>query len=164
MGLFVVVIPKMTFKFGAKNFNFIRVRLGQVRFCYVIFMLFAPQMRIITAISTSNNPIINAIEAWARWCTSAWYLPINCPCPEKGWNPKSTFKCNICSNFTNRTRRSWPNHSQVSCEWVDCYLDVLWVELKQILHLKSRLFVSLPCSGQWQFTLHIWSRQIFSLF
>ena len=35
MGLFVVVIPKMTFKFGAKNFNFIRVRFGQVRFCYV---------------------------------------------------------------------------------------------------------------------------------
>ena len=24
----------------------------------------------------------------------------------------------------------------VSCEWVDCDLEVLWVELKQILHLK----------------------------
>ena len=31
MVLFEVVIPKMTFKFGANNFNFIRVRLGQVR-------------------------------------------------------------------------------------------------------------------------------------
>ena len=31
MGLFEVVIPKMTFKFGANNLNFIRVRLGQVR-------------------------------------------------------------------------------------------------------------------------------------
>ena len=27
----------MTFKFGAMNFNFIRVRLGQVRLCYVNF-------------------------------------------------------------------------------------------------------------------------------
>ena len=33
MGLFEAVIPKMTFKFGAKNFNFIRVRLGQVKLC-----------------------------------------------------------------------------------------------------------------------------------
>ena len=45
--------------------------------------------------------------------------------------------CNICSNFTNRTWRSWPNHSQGSCEWVDCDLEVLWVELKQILHSKA---------------------------
>ena len=29
-----------------------------------------------------------------------------------------------------------PNHSQGFCEWVDCDLEVLWVELKQILHLK----------------------------
>ena len=35
MGLFEVVIPKKTFKFGAKNFDFIRVRLGQVRLGYV---------------------------------------------------------------------------------------------------------------------------------
>ena len=36
----------MTFKFGANNLNFIRVRLGQVRLGYdmLIFMLFAPQM------------------------------------------------------------------------------------------------------------------------
>ena len=53
----------MTFKFGAKNFDFIRVRLGQVRLGYVmlIFMLFPPQMSIIFVISTSNNPIINTI-------------------------------------------------------------------------------------------------------
>ena len=31
MGLFEVGIPKMTFKFGANNFNFIKVRSGQVR-------------------------------------------------------------------------------------------------------------------------------------
>ena len=29
-----------------------------------ILMLFAPQMNIIFAISTSNNPIINKIYAW----------------------------------------------------------------------------------------------------
>ena len=58
-----MVIPKMAFKFGAYNFNFIRVRLGQVRLGYVTLMLFAPQMSIIFAISTSNNPIINKIYA-----------------------------------------------------------------------------------------------------
>ena len=31
MGLLEVVISYITFKFGADNFNFIRVRLGQVR-------------------------------------------------------------------------------------------------------------------------------------
>ena len=41
----------------------------------LIFMLFAPQMNMIFAISTSNNPIINKIYAWERWRTSAWYLP-----------------------------------------------------------------------------------------
>ena len=65
MRLFEVVIPNITFKFGANNFNFIRVRLGQVRLGYVmlILMLFAPQMNIIFAISTSNNPIMNKIYA-----------------------------------------------------------------------------------------------------
>ena len=65
MVLFEVVIPKMTFKFGANNVNFIRVRLGQVRLGYdmLIFMLFAPQMSIIFVISTSNNLIINIIYA-----------------------------------------------------------------------------------------------------
>ena len=55
----------MTFKFGANNVNFIRVRLGQVRLGYdmLIFMLFAPQMSIIFVISTSNNLIINIIYA-----------------------------------------------------------------------------------------------------
>ena len=61
---------------------------------------------------------------------------VNCPCPEQGRNSNSQLSCNICSNVTNRTWRSWPNHSQGSCEWVDCDLEVLWVELKQILHLK----------------------------
>ena len=39
MRLLEVVIPNITFKFGAYNFNFIRVRLGQVRLglCYVNF-------------------------------------------------------------------------------------------------------------------------------
>ena len=42
MRLLEVVIPNITFKFGANNFNFIRVRLGQVRLgqvrlCYVNF-------------------------------------------------------------------------------------------------------------------------------
>ena len=37
IGLFEVLIPKMTFKFGAKNFVFTRVRLGQVGLCYVNF-------------------------------------------------------------------------------------------------------------------------------
>ena len=37
MVLFVVVIPKMAPKFGENNFNFIRVRLGQVRLYYVNF-------------------------------------------------------------------------------------------------------------------------------
>ena len=65
MRLLEVVIPNITFKFGANNFNFIRVRLGQVRLGYVmlILMLYAPQMNIIFAISTSNNPIINKIYA-----------------------------------------------------------------------------------------------------
>ena len=65
MMLFKVVIPKVTFKLGASNFNFIRARLGQVRLGYVmlILMLFAPQMNIIFAISTSNNPTINKIYA-----------------------------------------------------------------------------------------------------
>ena len=35
MRLFGMLIPKMTFKFGANNFSFIRVRLGQVRLCEV---------------------------------------------------------------------------------------------------------------------------------
>ena len=60
----------------------------------------------------------------------------------------STFKCNICSNFTNRTWRSWPNHSQGSCEWFDCDLEVLWVELEQIgIVLESQLFGFRPCSA-----------------
>ena len=65
MRLFDVVIPKMSFKFGANNINFIRVVLGQVRLGYVmlIFMLFAPQMSIIFVIGTSNNPIIKTIYA-----------------------------------------------------------------------------------------------------
>ena len=37
MRLLEVVIPNLTFKFGANNFNFIRVRLGQVRLGYVNF-------------------------------------------------------------------------------------------------------------------------------
>ena len=41
----------------------------------LILMLFAPQMNIIFAISTSNNPTSNKIYAWERWRTSAWYLP-----------------------------------------------------------------------------------------
>ena len=58
-----MVIPNIIFRFGANNFNFIRVGLGQVRLGYVmlILMLFAPQMNIIFAISTSNNPIINKV-------------------------------------------------------------------------------------------------------
>ena len=65
MGLFEVVIPKIAFKFGAINFNFLRVRLGEVRQGYdmLIFMLFASQMSIIFVISTSNNPIISTIYA-----------------------------------------------------------------------------------------------------
>ena len=61
--LYEVLIPKMAFKFSANNLNFIRVMLGQVRLGYVmlILMLFVPQMSIIFAISTSNNPIINKI-------------------------------------------------------------------------------------------------------
>ena len=60
-----MVIPNITFKFGANNFNFIRVRLGPVRLGYVTLnlMLFAPQINIIIAIGTSNNPIINKIYA-----------------------------------------------------------------------------------------------------
>ena len=58
-----MVIPNITFKFGANNFNFIRVWIGQIRLGYVmlILMLFAPQMNIIFAISTSNNSVINKI-------------------------------------------------------------------------------------------------------
>ena len=65
MGLFEVGIPKMTFKFGANNFKFIRVKLGQVRLGYVmlICMLFAPQMSLIFVVSTSDNPIISTIYA-----------------------------------------------------------------------------------------------------
>ena len=60
-----MVIPNITFKFGANNFNFIKIRLGQVRLGYVmlILMLFAPQMKTIFAISTSNNLVINKIYA-----------------------------------------------------------------------------------------------------
>ena len=60
MRLVEVMIPKMTFKFGANNFNFIRVKLG---YDMLILMLFAPQMSIIFAISTSNNAVINQIYA-----------------------------------------------------------------------------------------------------
>ena len=65
MRLLDVVIPNITFKVGANRFYFIRVRLGKVRLGYVmlILMLFAPQMNIIFAISTSNNPIINKLCA-----------------------------------------------------------------------------------------------------
>ena len=31
------------------------------------------------------------------------------------------------------------NHSQGSCEWVDCDLEVLWVKLKQISILHSKV-------------------------
>ena len=65
--LFEVVIPKIAFKFGANNFNFIRVRLGQVRLdldtlCKFLCYLHH-KMSIIFVISTSNNPIINTINA-----------------------------------------------------------------------------------------------------
>ena len=54
----------------------------------LILMLFAPQMGIIFAISTSNNPIIKKNYAWERWRTSAWYLPRCLPpglwAPDKG--------------------------------------------------------------------------------
>ena len=122
MRLFEVVILKITCKLGANNFTFIRVRLGQVRLGYVmeILMLFAPQINIIFAIRTSNNPIINQIYAWERWRTSAWYLPKIYAWERwrtSAWYllgklrlsrtgskcEQSTFKCNICSNFTNRT-------------------------------------------------------------
>ena len=70
MRLLEVVIPNITFKFGANNINFIRVRLGQVRlgpvrlgYIVLILMLFGPQINIIFAISTSNNPIISKIYA-----------------------------------------------------------------------------------------------------
>ena len=55
----------MTFKFSVNYFNFIRIGLVQVRLGYVmlIVMLFAPQMSIIFAISTSDNSIINKIYA-----------------------------------------------------------------------------------------------------
>ena len=60
-----MVIPNIIFKFGANNFNFIRVKLGQVRLGKVmlILMLFVPQMNIIFANSTSKNPIISKIYA-----------------------------------------------------------------------------------------------------
>ena len=35
-------------------------------------------------------------------------------------------------------------HLQGSCGWVECDLEVLWVELKQILHLTVWDRVSLP--------------------
>ena len=37
MRLLEVVIPNITFKFGANNFNIIRVRLGWIKLCYVNF-------------------------------------------------------------------------------------------------------------------------------
>ena len=36
MVLFEVVIPKRALKFGAKNFNFIRIRLGYVMFNFYV--------------------------------------------------------------------------------------------------------------------------------
>ena len=72
-------------------------------------------------------------------------------------------------NFTNRTWRSWPNYSQGSCEWVDCGLEVLWVELKQILHLKFGCsdFGPVRDRGSGQFTLpiqtHPWNIYIWEL-
>ena len=72
------VIPEMAFKFGANHFNFFRVGLGQVRFCYAILfvMLFVPRMSIIFVISTLNDPIINTIYATMRCRTTTLYLPI----------------------------------------------------------------------------------------
>ena len=86
---------------------------------------------------------------------------VNCPCPRTG--PKSerpTFKYNICFNSTHRTSRSQSNHSQEPCEWFGHDLQVLFVKLEQILHLKvdrsdfgpvrdrgSLLYLSRSCSG-----------------
>ena len=69
----------------------------------LILMLFVPQINIIFAISTSNNPIIKKIYAWERWRTSAWYLPILCPCPQKKFHPQifvSTFLCHTFLHLT----------------------------------------------------------------
>ena len=48
----------MAFRFGANNFNFIRVRLG---YTMLILMSFAPQMNTIYVVSAPNIPIINTI-------------------------------------------------------------------------------------------------------
>ena len=48
----------------------------------------------------------------------------------------STFNCNICSSFTQRTSQLCLNYSQEPCEWVDADLGVLWIESDQILHWK----------------------------
>ena len=85
---------------------------------------------------------------------------VNCPCPEQGrTRPKSeqpTFKCNICFNSTHRTSRSQSNHSQELCEWFGHDLQVLFVKLEQISHLKvdcSDFGLIRPCSGQGQLPL-----------
>ena len=75
--------------------------------------------------AVNSFPVGNIIEIPIR---------VNCTCLEQCKNPNS--QGNICSNFTNKTWMSWPNHSQGSCEWVNGDLEVLLVELKQILHLK----------------------------
>ena len=62
---------------------------------------------------------------------------LNCPCPEQGRNPNSQLSSAIFAPILpSEPEDHDPKHSQRSCEWVDCDLEVLWVELKQILHLK----------------------------
>ena len=85
----------------------------------------------------NNLPSIKVI---GQYVTPTETLPIgrvNCPCPKQGRNSEqSTFKVQYLLR-----------------EWVDCDLEVLWVELKQILHLKVGCSDFRPCSGQGQFTL-----------
>ena len=65
-------------------------------------------------------------------------LGVNCHCPKQGQNLNSLLSSAIVAPIlpTEPDDHNQPNQSQGSFEWVDCDLEVLWVELKQILHLK----------------------------
>ena len=68
-------------------------------------------------------------------CSKSFPIRVNCPCPEQGRNMNSQFSSAIfaqtLSTELETTWKSWPNNSHLSCEWVDCDLEVLWVELKR---------------------------------
>ena len=95
-----------------------------------------------SCLNLDDNGVIwfgNSKYGFQIGCKQWLFGRVNCPCPEQGRNPNSPLSSAIFAPILPTEPEEWrscPNHLQEPCEWVDCDLEVLWVELKKILHLK----------------------------